>query len=117
MNRNLTNEEALDLFADLVEPVSEILFDTEVRKALTENKTAKAVKLAIKRHKRRIIETLALIDGVPVSDYKVNVLTLPLKIMELVNRPEFTELFTSQGQTNAVDVSGSATESIGDGAN
>ena len=115
--RDLTNEEALDLFADLVEPVSEILFDAEVRKALEENNAAKAVKRAIKRHKRRIIEVLASIDGIPVEEYKVNVLTLPLKLMEFVNRPEFAELFTSQGQTSAADVSGSVTENTGDGAN
>ena len=113
--RNLTNEESLELFADLVEPVSEIIFDEEVRKALSENKAAKAVKVAIKRHKRRIIEALALIDGIPVEEYKVNVWTLPMKIMGLVNTPEFSELFTSAGQTNAVDVSGSATENTGDG--
>lgn len=116
MKRELTNEESLELFADLVEPVGEILFDEEVRKALSENKALKAIKLAIKRHKRRIIEALALIDGVPVEDYKVNVLTLPMKLMEFVNKPEFQELFTSAGQTNAVDVSGSATENTGDGA-
>ena len=115
--RNLTNEEALELFADLVEPVSEIIFDTEVSKALRENKTAKAVKVAIKRHKRRIIETLALVDGVPVDEYKVNVFTLPMKLMELVNKPEFQELFMSAGQTSAVEFSGSAMDNTGDGAN
>ena len=115
MKRELTNEESLELFADLVEPVGEILFDEEVRKALTDNNALKAIRIAIKRHKRRIVETMALIDGIPVDEYKVNVWTLPKKIMELVNTPEFSELFMSAGQTNAVDVSGSATENTGDG--
>lgn len=113
--RTLTNDESLELFADLVEPVAAIIIDEEVRKALSDNKKARAVKLAIKRHKHEVLEILALIDGVPIDDYKVSVLTIPVRLMEIVNRPEFTELFTSQGQTSAANVSGSATENTGDG--
>lgn len=116
--RDLTNEEALDLFADLMEPVAEILTDNEVKKAYGE-KPIKGIKVAIKRHKRTIVSILAMLDGVPEKNYKVNVLTLPMKVLELANRPDFQpivqELFQLQDQMTAVDASGPATEPTGDG--
>lgn len=116
--RDLSNEEALDLFADLMEPAAEILTDDEVKKAYSE-KPLKGIKLAIKRHKRTWITILALLDGVPESKYQVNVLTLPMKVLELVNRPDFQpivqELFQLQDQMTAVDASGPAMEPTGDG--
>lgn len=114
--RTLTNEEALDLFADLLEPIAEILTDEEVKAAYAE-KPIKGIKKAIKRHKRTIVSALALIDGVPVKEYKVDVLTLPFRVLELANRPEFQDLFQSQGQTRAAHVSGSATGTTGGGVN
>lgn len=111
----LNNDESLDLFADLLEPVAEILADEEVKTAFNEKKI-RGVKVAIKNHKAAIIEILALIDGVPVEDYKVNVLTLPLKVVELLNRPEVADLFQSQGQMDVAAISGSATDNTKDGA-
>lgn len=111
-----TNDEQLDLFADLIEPTSKILTDAAIAEAFKSGDTFKAVRTAIKNHKAEIIEILALADGVPVEEYKVpSPLGLTVKIMGFVNKPEVQELFTSQGQTNAADVSGSATENIKDG--
>ena len=113
-----TNEEALDLFADLLEPAAEILSDPELSKTLqSSGKAVKAVQLAIKNHKEAVIQILARIDGVNPADYKVNALTLPIKLINLLNRPEVKELFTSQGQNGGNVSSGSATESIKGGAN
>lgn len=116
--RELSNEEALDLFADLMEPVAEILTDDDVKRGYAE-KPIKGIRLAIKRHKRTWVKILALLDGVPESKYQVNVLTLPMKVLELVNRPDFQpivqELFQLQDQMTAVDASGPATEPTGDG--
>lgn len=116
--RELSNEEALDLFADLMEPVAEILTDEEVKKAYGE-KPIKGIKVAIKRHKRTLVSCLAMIDGVPEKNYQVNVLTLPVKILGLINNPDMqpliSELFQLQDQMMAVDASGPATEHTGDG--
>lgn len=109
-----SNEESLDLFADLLEPVAEILADAEVKEAF-ESKKIRGVKVAIKKHKAEVIQILALVDGIPVEEYKVNVLTLPLKLLELLNKPEVAELFQSQGQMNFAATSGSATETMEDG--
>lgn len=112
--RNLSNEESLDLFADLLEPVAEILADKDVKEAF-ESKKICGVKLAIKNHKAEVIQILALVDGIPVEEYKVSVFTLPMKLLELLNKPEVSELFQSQGQMKVAATSGSATGNTEDG--
>lgn len=92
----LSNEQVLDRFADLIEPVAEILGDTEI-KAQAGNKAAFAA-LAIKRHKQAVIKILAITDGVPVDEYKVNPFAIPVKVINFLNRPELQDLFTVQGQ-------------------
>ena len=53
-------------------------------------------------------------DGVPVEEYKCNVFTLPVRILELLNDPALVQLFTYQGQTGDANSSGSASENIGE---
>ena len=113
-----TNEESLDLFADLLEPVSAILADKEIADIRKKGgNTVAMVSKAIKNHKAEIIQILSLIDGIPTKEYKVNIISLPIKVLNLLNMPEMQELFTTQGQKSAVAYSGSATESTEDGAN
>ena len=70
----------------------------------------KAIGLAIKNHKKAVIRIMATMDGVPVDEYKCNVYTLPVKILELLNDPDLVQLFTYQGQTWDAKSSGSASE-------
>ena len=100
-------EEALDILADLIEPAGEIMSDKEMVKVFKENRF-KAIGMAIKNHKKAVIQIMASIDGVPVDEYKCNVFTLPVKILEILNDPELVQLFTSQGQTGDANSSGSA---------
>ena len=53
---------------------------------------------------------MAAMDGVPVEEYKCNVFTLPVKILELLNDPDLVQLFTYQGQTGDAKSSGSVSE-------
>lgn len=106
----LQGEQALDVLADIIEPASKILSDKEVAKSYKESKI-KFVKMAIKSHKKEIIEILAVLDGVPVDDYNVNFFTLPMKLMDIINDPELQQLFFSQGQTGDAKSSGSVLES------
>ena len=99
-------EAALDILADLIEPAGEIMSDKEIGEVFKKNRF-KAIGLAIKNHKKSVMQIMATMDGVPVDEYKCNVFTLPLKILELLNDSELIRLFTYQGQTNS---SGSASE-------
>lgn len=112
-----TNEEELDLFADLLEPVAEIISDKAVADVFRNGgKPVVAVRYAIKNHKRAVIEILARIDETPVDEYKVSALTLPVKLLALLNKPEVKDLFTSQGLTSDAAPFSSAMENTEDGA-
>ena len=104
-------EAALDLLADLIEPAGEIMSDKEIGEVFKKNRF-KAIGLAIKNHKKSVMQIMATMDGVPVDEYKCNVFTLPLKILELLNDSELIRLFTYQGQTGDANSSGSASVSI-----
>ena len=102
-------EAALDILADLIEPAGEIMSDKEIGEVFKENRF-KAIGLAIKNHKKSVMQIMATIDGVPVEEYKCNVFTLPATILELLNDSELIQLFTYQGQTGDANSSGSASE-------
>ena len=102
-------EAALDLLADLIEPVGEIMADKEIGDVFKKNRF-KAIGLAIKNHKKAVIQIMASMDGIPAEEYKCNVFTLPAKILELLNDPALVQLFTYQGQTGDAKSSGSASE-------
>lgn len=90
------NEDALDMLADLIEPASEILADKKVQELIKTKNRGAIIKGLIKDHKKTIIEILAIIDGVPVEEYEVNVFTLPIKLLDLLNDKELVSFFTSQ---------------------
>lgn len=104
------DEKALDLLADLIEPLSEILADEDVRKAAEKVSRIRAVSVAIKKHTKAIMQMLATIEGVPVEEYHCNVFTLPNTLVEMLNDPDIAPLFISAGQRTEKKSSGSLTE-------
>ena len=117
---NLTayrGDDALDILADLMEPVVEIFGDRELAEAWRENR-AMAVKMALKGHKKSVFQMLAIIDREDYEDpealeaYKqrFNVFTLPARLMELFNDPVLVDLFTSQVPNTDKTSFGPATE-------
>lgn len=115
-----TNEEQLELFADLLEPAAEIMGDEKIANVLRPGggKLVKAFELAFRNHKEAVIRILARLDDCPVERYQVpDFATLWEKVVEFVNMPGVQELFTYQGQMSDAVASGSATENTEDGAN
>lgn len=107
------DDAALDLLAELIEPASEILADEEVRSSAESGKRMHAVAVAIKNHKKAVMSVLAALDGVPLEEYHCNVLTLPVKLIELFDDPDIAQLFTFAGQTVEQAPSGLPTENTG----
>lgn len=106
-------DDAIDLLADLIDPISVICQDEILQKKIQNDETRlQIVKYLLKAHKHEIIEIMARIDGQDPKDYKCSALTLPLKLMELLNDKEVIELFQSQGQSLTSAPFGSATENI-----
>lgn len=95
----IKGEQALDTLADLIEPVARILADKEMEQAIRGGEPKLLlVKKMLKGHKAEVIEILAALDGADPATYEVNLLTLPVKLLEILNDEALTSLFTSQGQ-------------------
>lgn len=102
-------EEAFDLLADLIDPMGDIFSNGEFLQALgTDNK--KALKSLLKNNRKSVVEVLARLNEVPVEDFQYNVATLTVQCLALMNDKELLSVFTSQGQIEEEDASGSATE-------
>ena len=107
------DEEAIELLADLIDPIGVIAQDKEISYALRTGQKAKAIKFSMKKHPSTIREILAICEGVPFEDYHPSALEIPAKLLFVLNRPDVQSLFTTQAQT--VETSfGSATASTED---
>lgn len=88
-----TNEEALDIIAELLGPVAEIASSDEVQKAVKSNKPKLVIAgLAIKANKPAIMDILRIASGNP--DYKKNAVGILADVVEILNVPELANLFT-----------------------
>ena len=103
------NEEALDLLAEIIEPVANIFADKEFVSKLQENRMF-AIKYLIKNHKQNILSILASFEGVPVEEYQCTIFSLPIALVNLFNDQDLLDFFKSQGLKMEDEYSGSATE-------
>lgn len=105
-------EQCLDILADLIEPIAEIMSDKDIAKAAREKTRAAAVKIAIKNHKKAVIEIMAALEQKEPEEYakEINLFILPAKVIEILNEPEIISLFQSQSQNADLKPFGSATE-------
>lgn len=131
-------EEALDVLADIIEPLTFILADEDIQKMRVEeqkrreeaikNKTPfrstpliKYVTPAIKNHKPEIIQVLARLNNQTPEEYTagLSLVTLPMQVLEFINDPEIQKFFTSQSQSLETPSasSGSVTENTEAGEN
>lgn len=104
------NEDALELLADIIEPASTIFADAEVSKIFNSGMPKiKLVTYILKNHKEEVLDIMASIDGVPRSEYKCNLLTLPKQLIEILNDEELMPFFTSSASQELTS-SGNAME-------
>lgn len=104
----IKGEQALDVLVELIDPAAEIFGDKEVATAWKSGVRINAVKVMITNHKKAVIRILAILDGENPETYEVNVLTLPVKLLEILNDPELASLFTSAERTVGATSSASA---------
>lgn len=107
---DIKGEEAIDIIADTIEPLSAIMADKEMKDILVNKKLkddgnaytkAEVVSMVIKKHKHEVIQVLSILDGVSYDEYlnSVTIFTLPMAVLEVLNDPEISKLFTSQVQS------------------
>ena len=104
--------DAIELWADLLEPVALIFADKEI-KELAQSKKAPLyiAKEALKSHPKEITEILLRIDDTPIDGLTV-IKRLVNLIKELMESSEAKSFFNLQGQKSEDESSGSAMVSI-----
>lgn len=106
----IQNEDALDVIADIIDPVIEICKDEALKAVMEAGDKVTAIKMALKNHKKPVMQILATLDGETLETYKVNIIQIPTKLFELMNDPDMMAFFQSQGLMISDASSGSATE-------
>lgn len=115
----LTEEQKLDLLAEIIDPAVKILADDTVRKAYNDGrgKTLDIFKAALKADRQAVIELLAAFDGVPVEKYKLNLLDPIAVFAEIITNAELVSVFGFAGLTGGAKSSGSRSENTEDSEN
>ena len=105
------NEQAIELLADIIEPLGEILSDAELKNAFKAKvKLTKFAKIILKKHKSEVVEILAALDGKEVEDYECDIVSVPMKLLEILNDPMLLDFFASQPKTKHEQSSGAVME-------
>lgn len=94
---DIKGEAAIDALADLMEPAAAIFADENIQRSISsgESKLLLAKKL-LKLHKKEVIKILAILDGEDPATFEPTLLSLPVKLLEILNDPDLADLFTSQ---------------------
>ncbi len=104
--------DAIDLIADLIDPLTEIAQDEEILKLTRKKGTPvfKIVQAILRRHKDSAIQILAIIDGVEPEDYKGNAFTIIGRLLSLLNNKDIQSFFGVSPERKQKKSSGRATE-------
>lgn len=107
------DEEALELWGDLIEPMTKILADDDVQKSLGSGKAPFLIaKDILSAHKEDAVEILLRIDPTPLDGVNIIVRVVSV-VLEFMNTPELKGFFKSAGQAKTeAGSTGSATENI-----
>ena len=108
-------EEAVDVLADIMLPASDIITDEEFKK-MCRTAGIPYIKLAgyiLKEHKSAVLDMYEPLMREPKAE--ATPVKLVQLIMDIVQDPDLSNLFFSQGQSEALKSSGSAMESTEDG--
>lgn len=109
-------EEALDILAALLEPVTEIASDPEISEMMRSGGNATVAQLAgavLKRHKAAVIDIMAIDDGKTAEEESkfLSVATIPVRLMRILSNPSVKELLFGAAETSeSADGSSAASE-------
>ena len=105
------NEDALDLLADLLDPVSDIMTDKGLRELVVKDGDKMAIaKYVLKNKQQQVVQILARMDGKAVKDYSATITEMFAQLLDVLNDKVMLDFFASQAQNMASASSVSATE-------
>lgn len=110
----IKGEQAIEVISQIIEPATEIMTDVEFRDLARKRNIPKAISVALKNHKKAVLEILAALDGEDPGNYNPSLLSIPAKLLELFNDPELMALFSSQDLTLEKRSSGPVLENTED---
>ncbi len=98
--------DAVDVIADILDPVTVILSDEEVQKAINSTKPKILIaKIILKRQKDAIMEILAILNQKDPKDFNPSLIELPIMLVQLIqdvmDNEELASLFRLQEMTTA----------------
>lgn len=113
----IKNEQALEVLAEIIEPISKIAGDETIKNELKNGTTlAKQAKYILKTYKSEVMDILAALECTPRNEYTCDLVSLPVKLLELLNDADLISAFTSAAasavQTSSGSQSGTAAEKI-----
>lgn len=94
----IKGEQALEVLEQIIDPVTAILADDEVKQASQVNKM-QAIRVALRKYKPEIIIILALLEGEDPKTYEPPLLSIPKKLIEITDDEDVQALFISAVQT------------------
>ena len=114
---NNANYDKLDLLAELIDPMGEILTDREALLCWKAGRKADGLRLMIVNHKAAIVEILARLEGEDPASYRIDGGALLLKLIAKWNElQEMAEvLFPSRAQSADAAYSGPVTDATREG--
>lgn len=110
------DEQAIDLWADLLDPLSEILTDNEVQRVVKDGQAPIVIaKIILKAHKKEAAEILTRIDPEPLDGFNI-IMRLVELVVEIGENDDVKAFFGYAARAKTKNVtdtsSGSVTESI-----
>ena len=98
--------DAIDVIADIIDPVTVILADKEIQEAIESRKPYLLIaKTILKNQKEAILEVLAVLHKEDPKEFKPSLIELPIMLVQLVqdvmNNKELVDLFQLQGVKTA----------------
>ena len=106
------NEDAIELWADLIGPMARILGDEKTKHLVNTKSPLEIAKGILENHKAEAVEIMLRIDDTPIDG--LNIITrLAGIVLEIMNSEELRGFFGSAGQEQTESASfGSATANI-----
>lgn len=91
----IKGEEALDVLAEILVQITDIVNDEEVNAGFNKN-IATCVSVALSKYKTEIISIFAAINGKSVEETveEIDILSLPSYIIEIIEEPTIQRLFS-----------------------
>ena len=105
-------EAAIELWMELLEPLTDIFSDKEVQNAITSGgSTLSKAKTVLKNHKKEAAEILLAIDDTPINGLNI-ILRLVNLLLEFEHSEDFADFFGSSAEATKESASSGSVTAI-----